>query len=254
MIRMKRLSIALLSFLLLASVGISGWAYGPNLIPNPNFDGNLTGWCGDATWLNDSGNGVANVSWISVDSIGCGYGVGDILIGEYYYWSFIFKSDNDSALIQTNMDGASDIYINATTICDNNPEVYPEEGCIFPTANYIEESSSITPLGNGWYKFETTYFPFYEGGLIDTFVQAEFQPTYALVDDVVVQKLSYSCGWNCSTGHMIVSQAPLIFGLMVIFTLLGVAFVSGNPILAIISASVVALFGTLLVIVLSGLF
>jgi len=215
-------SVAILATLF-ASVGFSGWNYGINLIPNPNFDENLTGWCGDATWLNDSGNGVVNATWISVDSIGCGYGVGDILIGEYYYWSFLFKSDNDSALIQANMDGASDIWINATTICDNNPVYYPEEGCIFPTANYIEESSSITLLGNGWYKFETTYFPAYEGGLIDTYVQAEFQPSYVLVDDVVVQKMTYQCdGWECATtARSVVGMSPLVVGLGLLAGMVG---------------------------------
>jgi len=197
-------SVALLATLF-ASVGFSGWTYGSNLIqngnfseirwsygnnllPNPNFTDNITGWDGDGvSWVNNSGNGIANLTdyLLSIP-----YGsYGDIYIGEYYYWSFLFKTDNASNLIQANMDGGADVFINTTTICDNNPEYYPEEGCIFPSANYLEDATHITSQGDDWYKFETIFFATTGGGLVDCYIDPE-PPTSVQVDNVVVMNLT----------------------------------------------------------------
>jgi len=215
----------MITFLLLISIGFSSWtyssnliqngnfseirwSYGDNLLPNPNFTDNITGWSEEgATWVNDSGNGIANltgdaylVAWNGTDY----YYLGQINTGEYYYWSFLFKTDNASALLQSNIDGGSDTYINTTTVCYHNPEAYPEEGCLFPIF-LLEPYTSITSQGGGWYKFETIFnTSISNGGELDCYIQANHGESVQIDNVIVMNATSLPADWyqqdysNCS--------------------------------------------------------
>ena len=92
--------------------------------------------------------------------------------------------------MQTNMDGGADIYINTTAVCDNDPESYPEEGCIFPPANYDYGNTHITSQGDGWYKFETIYFATSGGGLLDNYVEIVY-PASVQIDNITIEKINF---------------------------------------------------------------
>jgi len=289
---MKRLSIALLSFLLFASVGLSGWTYGPNLVQNGDFETanpsnssqpdhwfsfDILGWtCNNINetsnpWdFTNYSNGMLNIStnWDSLYTLVADY-VKLENDSEFYLNQFDFYLYTDFPL-ETSMYIMFDLF-NSSADCnddlmnelDTNSTTSVEQIYVNP----VMINPTISDLGNGWKRMTSfinmtalyEYYGYYGGvrgaGDINAVVMFWGDSNY-LLDNIVIKEAIWedeSCGWNCSTGHMIISQAPLIFGLLVIFVLLGVAFVSGNPILAIISASVVALFGTLLTIVLSGL-
>ena len=196
-----------------------------NQIANSDFSDAITE-CSTATW--DTGgatcgydriNPIANLTGGLLMLYPYG-GYGEINNGGYYAWSFKFKTDNASGLMQTNMDGASDIYINTTAVCDNDPESYPEEGCIFPSANYLENSTHITSLGDGWYKFETIYFATSGGGLLDNYVEIVYSASVQ-IDDCKVQLLTYTpdpCqGWECNTlGKMMIQTILALIPFMVV--------------------------------------
>jgi len=198
----------LIPLMICLSVGLSGWTYGsniiangdfsearyvygqPNLLPNPNFTDNITGWDEEgATWVNDSGNGIANLTgyYLMPDPYG---ELGNVNEGEYFYWSFWFKTDNASAYIQADMDGANDIFVNTTHVCGY------QDCPNFPS--FLDaDATAITAQGDGWYKFETVFHApsnsaelvgYYESYAIDP------QPTprwaSVQVDNVVVMNLT----------------------------------------------------------------
>jgi len=226
----KLLSITILPILLMLSIGFSGWSFGSNLIPNPDFDNDLSNWTADAEWLNDSGNGVANLTndYLMLDPFG-GYGVVDI---GYYYWSFKWQTPNISGAIQANIDSANDIILNTTMVC-----IYGEGQCpTFPS--FLDfDSTHITDLGGGWYKFETIMNISEEGGDLDCYVESfgnawEYgTPEKILLDECKVQLLTYTpdpvapCqGWECNTfGKMMIQT---ILALIPLFVVVGIILIT----------------------------
>jgi len=198
---------------LFSSVGFSVWTYGENLLPNPNFTDNITGWNEEgATWVNDSGNGIANLTGNYLMT--SPYGLGDISVGEYFYWSFWFKTDNASDMLQINMDGANDIGINTTTVCDWS-------ACTgFPSSNYIESMTNITEQGEGWFKFETIYYASAEGGIIDSYVES-YTPTSVQIDNAVIEEamatpLNLSIGLSEPANNARSGVSPITFSYAVL--------------------------------------
>jgi len=244
----------ILPILLFASIGISGWAYGPNLIWNPNFTENASFWVYEGEWLNESGNGVLNITYYTYQD--------DSVIpyscypNKYYLYGFDFMPINDSAMFQAITFGGNDYVFNSSCM----GQYGSGESCsIFPP-HYEQSATSITPLGNGWFRLLTLQKPdTHETGAVpcEFYVEAGYptQDTWIVLDNAFMREASYQCvGYECpNLVKDILNYFPVILGLLVLSAMIVLGLTGNMTIVGIIGLAIMALIAIMFISVIAGI-